>query len=989
MKKSKVKIAMLSRCFGEAALLQTLQSPSDSVTCCDFGANFLFAAGSSDKLVRVWEWIKGQGFVEASYSPLGGHRYAITSVRFSPLGTMLASSSSDGSTVLWNARTGVRIHTFVQTNGSAVRLSIFAPNSTFLVSSGDDGSICVWDILRRTLVRSLPAHDATIQAMSFSPDCKYLLTSDTVGVLKLWKDLVEPHNELEDSASPTDSNECLVSVVEDAHDLGVTGSDFASTQETPADNVLATRYTLATCGNNHLVKVWSFVVMHPTKQWNPPHSPASGSGRQSLVPTPELGSPVSPNSLGPRRENSFRIRDSKRESNESLRRRGSSVRRRHKQCQVSLKLTLEGHGSDVTCVRFNASATRLASSSLDKTVRLWEIQSGTCLRVLEGHTRYVACCVFSRDGSLLASGSNDKSILMWDVKGKLSLDTDLAPSLSAFRDKLSGSSFDSTGGPPDVSALEGGPKSSESHAELREVQLLQRIESPNGAVNTCDFFGNNFLAFGGGDKMVHIFSKSDSLRFHEVKNVSPIEAHAFSVNQVEFSPCGKYVASCSADGCAVLWDTETGKRVPGNFGTGRNAIRTCRFSPDGKLLICAGDDQTTSAWRTDTGELFLSVEGHTEAVTALAISPDSQFLATACSGGHIRGWAVASIWDHCLMLQEDAHDLGVQSCDFSPSAGMHGSENYLLASCGNDSLVKLWKVVKDICIPPITSSLLLSTPPAPASPLRSPKPPPGAKLVRTLAGHGGNVMCVRFTPDSGEFLVSTASDSTARIWSVHLGDCLFVLEGHNRQVTSCALSADSSLLATGSLDKALILWLLPEHLVYQSVAASRLRGQPLYALDWTPADVISWLKRTLSFPIAPTISVTENLDGCQILTLPENEIASILSIEDPEQIHELTLQLKWLRHEELNICLPEISSNSDVPHEFLCPITREVMRDPVVCADGFTYERAAIEEWFLSGKLTSPMTNSTLPSLAYRRHSQLKRAISEFLYDDSSEPNTE
>lgn len=44
-------------------------------------------------------------------------------------------------------------------------------------------------------------------------------------------------------------------------------------------------------------------------------------------------------------------------------------------------------------------------------------------------------------------GSNDKTIMMWDVKGKLSLDTDLAPSLSAFRDKLSGSSFDSVCGP--------------------------------------------------------------------------------------------------------------------------------------------------------------------------------------------------------------------------------------------------------------------------------------------------------------------------------------------------------------------------------------------------------------------------------------------------------------------------------------------------------------------------------------------------------------
>lgn len=62
--------------------------------------------------------------------------------------------------------------------------------------------------------------------------------------------------------------------------------------------------------------------------------------------------------------------------------------------------------------------------------------------------------------------------------------------------------------------------------------------------------------------MVHIYSKNDeNLRFQEVENASPIEAHAFAVNQVEFSPCGRYVASCSTDGCAVLWDTEVSLEV--------------------------------------------------------------------------------------------------------------------------------------------------------------------------------------------------------------------------------------------------------------------------------------------------------------------------------------------------------------------------------------------------------------------------------------------
>merc|ERR1712054_114449 len=50
-----------------------------------------------------------------------------------------------------------------------------------------------------------------------------------------------------------------------------------------------------------------------------------------------------------------------------------------------------------------------------------------------------------------------------------------------------------------------------------------------------------------------------------------------------------------------------------------------------------------------------------------------------------------------------------------------------------------------------------------------------------------------------------------------------------------------------------------------------------------------------------------------------------------------------------------------VPSQLVCPITSEVFRDPVVCQDGHTYERVAIERWLASHD-TSPMTNGILPS---------------------------
>lgn len=79
---------------------------------------------------------------------------------------------------------------------------------------------------------------------------------------------------------------------------------------------------------------------------------------------------------------------------------------------------------------------------------------------------------------------------------------------------------------------------------------------------------------------------------------------------------------------------------------------------------------------------------------------------------------------------------------------------YLLATCGNDSLVKLWHVIISNEPPPDPDSIGTS------------ENGTRYKEKKSLSGHGGNVMCVRFSPIHGEVLGSVATDRTARIWSV-------------------------------------------------------------------------------------------------------------------------------------------------------------------------------------------------------------------------------
>lgn len=66
------------------------------------------------------------------------------------------------------------------------------------------------------------------------------------------------------------------------------------------------------------------------------------------------------------------------------------------------------------------------------------------------------------------------------------------------------------------------------------------------------------------------------------------------------------------------------------------------------------------------------------------------------------------------------------------------------------------------------------------------------------------------------------------------------------------------------------------------------------------------------------------------------------------------------------------------PIEFCCPILHELMEDPVVAADGHTYERKAIEKWIYEGNPTSPMTNDILDNKILLPNINLRCLIHKF-----------
>ena len=70
-------------------------------------------------------------------------------------------------------------------------------------------------------------------------------------------------------------------------------------------------------------------------------------------------------------------------------------------------------------------------------------------------------------------------------------------------------------------------------------------------------------------------------------------------------------------------------------------------------------------------------------------------------------------------------------------------------------------------------------------------------------------------------------------------------------------------------------------------------------------------------------------------------------------------------------------ARAEPPDDYLCPITQELMSDPVIAADGHAYERKDILQW-IERKATSPMTGAALTTTQVFPNHMLRRQIIEW-----------
>ncbi|KAM9826530.1 WD repeat, SAM and U-box domain-containing protein 1 isoform 3-T7 [Syngnathus typhle] len=475
------------------------------------------------------------------------------------------------------------------------------------------------------------------------------------------------------------------------------------------------------------------------------------------------------------------------------------------------------------------------------------------------------------------------------------------------------------------------------------MSLICTLQDHRDDVNWCAFSAQ-LLATCSGDKTVRVYNTRD---FSELA-FSPLEGHGYSVHCCCFSPCGQFLASCSTDATTLVWSMATGEIEAVLQHPGRSPVRICVLSPDSTHLISGASDGSLALWDFPSKQLRSCVSD--TSMVACSFSPCGQMFVTGSTYGHLRVWDLDM---NQLHAQKNAHDLGVTCCAFAPSI-LSDSQvvQFHLASCGQDSHVKIWALNK-----------------------RS-----GAfkmQLLHTLTGQSAPVLTCAYSSD-GQLLVSGSVDKTVTVYDAKNAVLLYTLNQHKRYVTACSFSPTSPLIATGSMDKTVNIWRvedgcsghagksLPEEFTVTTCQASTSSGQSkMLVSDWSEEDVSVWLLEEGLEALVDTFRAN-NIDGIELLALTKETLLSELRIES------VGLRAKVLRKlEELKNALV----CSGVPDEFLCPITRELMRDPVLAADGYSYEREAITMWIHTKNRSSPMTNLPLLTTLLTPNRTLKMAI--------------
>ncbi len=366
--------------------------------------------------------------------PAAGRPQLAARLAFAPNGKTLLVGGRDGTARLWQVDDGRELAPLDGHHDELLAVAV-SPSGLAAATAGEDRTAKLWDLSRGRAWATLTGHHEAITGVAFSRDGKLLATASRDGTVKLWnaatgREIAQlevdrhQHSEvLRCVAFAPDGRTVAAGAEDDAvHVWDVANRRLLTSFSGGGGSVPAVAYTpdgrwLLAAGADGVVRRWQPPMPRPRPLYEDPirRPLPGGKGKAAGKVGGVITGIIVLVLIGLRVIGALdRPRNHPVNFQPPMWNQPNAV-----VPQAALDQTFFGHNGGVLSVAVSPDGNKVLSGSYDKTVRLWNRQTGQelfCAQGADGHTQPVTAVAFSPDGNFALSASLDRTVRLWDVR---------------------------------------------------------------------------------------------------------------------------------------------------------------------------------------------------------------------------------------------------------------------------------------------------------------------------------------------------------------------------------------------------------------------------------------------------------------------------------------------------------------------------------------------------------------------------------------------